>query len=71
MPCSTASRSSSPRLAGSGRPATMRYLPECALSARTVATMTAASGRRPELRHFMSTIFSKPRSLPKPLSVTT
>src|SRR3972149_5205133 len=33
--------------------------------------MTAAEGRRPEWRHLMSQNFSKPRSLPKPLSVTT
>ena len=41
------------------------------LSARIVATITAASGRRPDLRHLMSTNFSAPRSAPKPASVTT
>ena len=41
------------------------------LSARTVATMTAASGLSPALRHLMSTNFSAPRSAPKPASVTT
>ena len=38
----------------------------CIFSARTVATITAASGRRPEARHLMSTNFSKPMSAPKP-----
>ena len=40
-------------------------------SARTVATTTATSGRRPDLRHLMSTNFSAPRSAPNPASVTT
>ena len=38
---------------GNGRPATTLYLPEWAFSARTVTTMTAASGRSPEVRHLM------------------
>ena len=39
--------------------------------ARTVATITAAEGRRPVVRQRMSTNFSAPRSAPKPASVTT
>ena len=39
--------------------------------ARTVATITTASGLRPALRHLMSKNFSAPRSAPKPASVTT
>ena len=39
--------------------------------ARTVATITAAEGFSPALRHLMSKNFSAPRSAPKPASVTT
>ena len=46
-------------------------LPLCILSARTVATSTAASGRSPEARHLMLKNFSAPMSAPKPASVTT
>ncbi len=49
----------------------MRPTPPCILSARTVATTTAASGTRPEARHLMSKNFSAPMSAPKPASVTT
>ena len=45
--------------------------PPCIFSARTVATITAASGAKPALRHLMSKNFSAPRSAPKPASVTT
>ena len=45
--------------------------PPCILSARTVATMTAASGFSPAFRHLMLKNFSAPRSAPKPASVTT
>ncbi len=38
---------------------------------QTVATITAAEGDRPALRHLMSKNFSAPRSAPKPASVTT
>ena len=40
------------------------------LSARTVATITTASGHRSAMRHLMSRNFSAPRSAPKPASVT-
>ena len=36
-----------------------------------VATITAASGLKPALRHLMLKNFSAPRSAPKPASVTT
>ena len=39
--------------------------------ARIVVGTTTALGRRPLLRHLMSTNFSAPRSAPKPASVTT
>ncbi len=39
--------------------------------ARAVPTSTAADGRKPDLRHLMSTNFSAPKSAPKPASVTT
>ena len=45
--------------------------PPCIFSARTVATITAAAGLSPALRHLMSKNFSAPRSAPKPASVTT
>ena len=45
--------------------------PPCILSARMVATITAALGFSPVLRHLMSKNFSAPRSAPKPASVTT
>ena len=45
--CCTSSGFSASRASGSGLPATIRCLPECALSARTVATTTAASGTQP------------------------
>ena len=63
MPASTAATSSVPRSA--------RATPPWYFRARTVATTTATSGRRPDLRHLMSTNFSAPRSAPKPASVTT
>ena len=44
--------------------------PPCIFSARTVATITTASGLRPALRHLMLKNFSAPRSAPKPASVT-
>ncbi len=47
------------------------FTPPFIFSARTVATMTAASGFSPALRHLMSKNFSAPRSAPKPASVTT
>src|SRR6185369_8441125 len=49
-PASTSSGFSASRSSGSGLPATILYLPECAFSALTVATTTAASGRRPDAR---------------------
>ena len=39
--------------------------------ARTAATTSPTSGRRPVVRQRMSTNFSAPRSAPKPASVTT
>jgi hypothetical protein len=56
---------------GSGRPGVIRYFPECAFSARTVATTTAASGDCPEVRHLMLKKRSAPVSAPNPASVTT
>ena len=47
-PSSTAFRSSRVSPGSSGRPATTRYRPLCILSARTVQTITTASGVRPE-----------------------
>src|SRR5438132_850537 len=47
-----------------------RFSSPCIASARVVATMTAADGTRPPVRHLMSTNFSAPRSLAKPASVT-
>ena len=44
--------------------------PPCIFSARTVATITTASGVRFAMRHFMSRNFSAPKSAPKPASVT-
>ena len=44
--------------------------PPCNFRARTVATMTTASGLMPALRHLMFMNFSAPRSAPKPASVT-
>ena len=44
--------------------------PPCSFSARTVATITTASGLMPALRHLMLKNFSAPRSAPKPASVT-
>ena len=42
----------------SGSPAFTAGAPPCALSARTVATSTTASGFSPEQRHFMFQNFS-------------
>ena len=47
-PRCTSSGFSASSASGSGRPATMRWRPECAFSPRTVATSTAASGASPE-----------------------
>jgi hypothetical protein len=69
-PMRTSSGFSLSMSSGSGRPATTWYLPECDLSARTVATTTAASGVRPETRHLMLKNRSAPMSAPKPASVT-
>ena len=52
-------------------PATILPTPPCIFRARTVATITAASGRKPEARHLMLKNFSAPMSEPKPASVTT
>jgi len=41
-----------------------------AFSARTVTTITAASGRSPEARHLMLKNRSAPMSAPNPASVT-
>ena len=60
--------SSIPR--GSGRPAVTLCRPECSFSARTVATTTAASGTRPDVRHLMLKNRSAPMSEPNPASVT-
>src|SRR5256885_1111840 len=70
-PASTSSGFSCSSSGGSGLPATTRYLPEWTLSARTVATITAASGARPDVRHLMLKNRSAPMSAPKPASVTT
>ena len=63
QPASTAATFSASRSA--------RATPPLYLSARTVATSTAAAGWRPAWRHLMSKNFSAPRSAPKPASVTT
>ena len=57
--------------ATSGVPRFSFLTPPCILSARTVATTTAASGLSPPKRHLMSKNFSAPRSAPKPASVRT
>ena len=54
-----------------GLPSASLATPPCIFSARTVATITAADGFSPALRHLMSKNFSAPRSAPKPASVTT
>ena len=69
-PAWTSSGFSASSASGSGRPATIRWRPECTLSARTVATSTAASGAQPRARHLMLKNFSAPMSAPKPASVT-
>ena len=69
-PMWTSSGFSASSASGRALPATIRWLPEWALSARTVATTTAASGWRPELRHLMLKNRSAPMSAPKPASVT-
>jgi hypothetical protein len=69
-PAATSSGFSARRSSGSGLPATILYLPEWALSARTVATTTAALGIRPEVRHLMLKNRSAPMSAPTPASVT-
>ena len=66
----TSSGFSASSASGSGRPATILCCPECALSARTVATTTAASGVRPDARHLMLKNRSAPMSAPNPASVT-
>ena len=68
-PSRTASTFSSSSAGSSGLPATILPTPPCILSARTVATTTAASGLRPDARHLMSKNFSAPMSAPKPASV--
>ena len=68
-PACTSSGFSASRSSGSGLPATIRNLPEWALSARTVATSTAASGAWPDTRHLMLKNRSAPMSAPKPASV--
>ena len=62
-----------PRLsaATSAVPSASFFTPPCILSARIVATTTAASGLSPPNRHLMSKNFSAPRSAPKPASVST
>ena len=69
-PARTASGLGSSSLGSSGLPATIRPTPPCILSARIVATITAASGFSPEARHLMSKNFSAPMSAPNPASVT-
>mmetsp|Transcript_23609 Transcript_23609/g.50528 ORF Transcript_23609/g.50528 Transcript_23609/m.50528 type:complete len:304 (-) Transcript_23609:562-1473(-) len=54
-----------------GFPAETGGPPPCILRARTVATMTAHLGLRPDSRHLMLKNFSIPISAPKPASVTT
>src|SRR3954454_25043012 len=67
----TSSGFSASRSSGSGRPAAIRYRPECAFSARTVATTTPTSGTSPDVRHLMLKNRSAPMSAPKPASVTS
>ena len=61
----------SPGARRSACPAPSWGQPPWCLSARTVATTTAADGAMPAMRHLMSRNFSAPRSAPKPASVTT
>ena len=68
-PMATSSGRSSRSPGGKGLPAMMRWAPEWALRARTVATMTAASGTSPEVRHLMLKNRSAPMSAPNPASV--
>ena len=68
-PISTSAGFSASSSGGRALPATILYLPECAFSARTVVTSTAASGTRPEARHLMLKKRSAPMSAPKPASV--
>ena len=69
-PACTSSGFSSSSAGGRSLPATILWLPECALSARTVATTTAASGVIPDVRHLMLKKRSAPMSAPNPASVT-
>mmetsp|Transcript_11659 Transcript_11659/g.28664 ORF Transcript_11659/g.28664 Transcript_11659/m.28664 type:complete len:387 (-) Transcript_11659:843-2003(-) len=54
-----------------GLPADTGGPPPCIFRARTVATMTAHFGLRPDSRHLMLKNFSIPMSAPKPASVIT
>mmetsp|Transcript_25213 Transcript_25213/g.62247 ORF Transcript_25213/g.62247 Transcript_25213/m.62247 type:complete len:285 (-) Transcript_25213:875-1729(-) len=54
-----------------GLPAVTAGPPPCSLSARTVVTITAQCGFRPEERHLRLTNFSRPMSAPNPASVMT
>mmetsp|Transcript_14877 Transcript_14877/g.27050 ORF Transcript_14877/g.27050 Transcript_14877/m.27050 type:complete len:294 (+) Transcript_14877:854-1735(+) len=54
-----------------GLPAETGGPPPCIFKARTVATMTAHLGFRPDSRHLMLKNFSIPISAPNPASVTT
>ena len=69
-PTMTSSGFSSSSSGGSGLPGRMSCRPLCALSDRTVATSTAASGTRPDTRHFTLKNRSAPMSAPNPASVT-
>ena len=69
-PAWTSSGFSASSASGRSLPATILWLPEWALSARTVATTTAASGVSPDARHLMLKNRSAPMSAPKPASVT-
>src|SRR5206468_3421754 len=66
-------RFSEPRCTAAGSAVASRSFltPPCIFSARSVATMIAASGLSPANRHLMSKNFSAPRSAPNPPSVST
>jgi hypothetical protein len=68
-PFSTSATFSSVYSLPSARPATTGAPPPCSLSARTVATITARLGFRPEERHLRFTNFSRPMSAPNPALV--
>mmetsp|Transcript_22467 Transcript_22467/g.53260 ORF Transcript_22467/g.53260 Transcript_22467/m.53260 type:complete len:289 (+) Transcript_22467:718-1584(+) len=70
-PLASSAQSSSTYSLAKGLPALTGGPPPCILSARTVATITAHLGLRPDSLHLILKNFSIPISAPNPASVTT